>query len=356
MLELAAAIPLNRLFRRFGRPRRLPINLTFSVTWDCNARCRTCNVHRQRAENLTADEWGRVFEGLGHSPFWATFSGGEPFLRRDLPEIAIDLHRRCRPKVINIPSNGLLTERVRDGAARVIEACPGARLVINLSVDEIGERHDELRGVPGNYERVMKTFQALKALSSDNLTVGFHTVISRFNVERVPEIHRTLEALGPDSLISEIAEERVELDTVGKEITPSAEAYARAADFLVGELKAHRRRGAGRVARAFRMEYYRQAAQLLARPQEIIPCYAGVASGQVAPDGTVWACCVKAEPLGRLRDVDYDFRRVWFSPAADAVRRETAHSRCCCPLANAAYTNMLHHPGSLFRAALNWLR
>lgn len=356
MLELAAAIPLNRLFRRFGRPRRLPINLTFSVTWNCNARCRTCNVHRQKAEELTAEEWGRVFESLGRSPFWVTFSGGEPFLRRDLPEIVINLYRRCRPKVINIPSNGLLTERVREGAARVIEACPGARLVINLSVDEIGERHDELRGVPGNYQRVMETFRALRTLPTDTLTVGFHTVISRHNVDRVPEIHRTLEALGPDSLISEIAEERVELATVGVPITPSAEAYARTADCLVGELRMHRRRGAGRVARAFRIEYYRQAARLLARPREIIPCYAGIASGQVAPDGAVWACCVRAEPLGRLPDVDYDFRRVWFSPAAAAVRRETARSKCCCPLANAAYTNMLHHPTSLFRVALNWLR
>jgi len=356
MLELATAIPLNRLFRRFGRPRRLPINLTFSVTWDCNARCRTCNVHRRRADDLTAEELGRVFAGLGRSPFWVTFSGGEPFLRRDLPEIVIDVHRRCRPRVINIPSNGLLTGRIRDGVARVTESSPDVRLVINLSVDEIGERHDELRGVPGNYEKVLETFRALKALGRENLSVGFHTVISTYNVERVPEIHRTLEALGPDSLISEVAEERVELDTVGQAITPSADIYARAVDFLIGQLRKHRRRGTGRVARAFRMEYYRQAAQLLDRPREIIPCYAGVASAQVAPDGTVWPCCVKAEPLGNLRETEYDFSRIWFSPAADAARRETARSGCCCPLANAAYTNMLHHPRSLLRVALNWLR
>jgi MoaA/NifB/PqqE/SkfB family radical SAM enzyme len=356
MLELARAIPLNWLFRRFGRPRVLPFSLTLSLTCDCNARCRTCHIHNRQAEDLTPAEWQQIFACLGHSPFWVTFSGGEPFLRPELPEIAIALHRHCRPRVINIPTNGLLTGRITETADRVTRACPEARLVINLSVDDIGERHDALRGVPGNYRKVMESFKALKRLPARNLTIGFHTVISKFNVERIPEIYRTLQALGPDSLITEIAEERVELDTVGRDIAPSPEAYGRAVDFLVGEMKKERWPRAGKVTRAFRMEYYRQVKQLLAEKREIIPCYAGCASAQIAPDGQVWLCCVKAEPLGSLRESGYDFRKIWFSPAVRAAQRDVVQTRCSCPLANVAYTNMLHHPGSLFRVALNWLR
>ncbi len=356
MLELARAIPFTWLYRRFKRPRKLPFNLTLSLTYDCNARCRTCNIHNREADPLSTAEWLRVFESLGTSPFWITFSGGEPFLRTDLPEIVTSCYRICRPRVINIPSNGLLTERIPEMTARMAKACPGARLIINLSVDEIGERHDELRGVPGNYDKVMHCYDALKNLDAANLTVGFHTVVSRFNVERIPEIHRHLEQLNPDSLISEIAEERVELDTVGHDIAPSPAAYGRAADWLISQMKHGQRRRAGRVTRAFRREYYRQVKRLLAEGCEIIPCQAGSASAQIAPDGQVWLCCVKAEPVGHLRETEYDFSRIWYSATARAAQREVARTRCRCPLANAAYTNMLFHPRSLGRVVLNLLR
>ncbi len=61
----------------------------------------------------------RSFANLGRTPFYITFTGGEPFLRRDLDEMVISVHRHCRPSVITIPTNGLLTDRVveRGGAS-----------------------------------------------------------------------------------------------------------------------------------------------------------------------------------------------------------------------------------------------
>jgi len=72
-----------------------------------------------------------------------------------------------------------------------------------------------------------------------------------------------------------------------------------------------------------------------------LPCYAGVASCQIAPDGEVWACCIKSESLGNLRNSNYDFRKIWFSEEAGALRTAIKARACSCPLANAAYTNML---------------
>jgi hypothetical protein len=44
-----------------------------------------------------------------------------------------------------------------------------------------------------------------------------------------------------------------------------------------------------------------------------------------------------------LRQVGYDFKRVWFSPEADRIRHSICAKECLCPLANASYTNMLHN-------------
>ena len=63
--------------------------------------------------------------------------------------------------------------------------------------------------------------------------------------------------------------------------------------------------------------------------------------GQIAADGDVWTCCIRAQPLGNLRDVDYDFGKIWFGKKADELRRSIKNRECYCPLANASYTNMM---------------
>jgi MoaA/NifB/PqqE/SkfB family radical SAM enzyme len=197
------------------------------------------------------------------------------------------------------------------------------------------------------------TFRAVKALALPNLSVGIHTVISRFNVEAIPSIYQTLRALNADSYITEIAEERVELDTVGANITPDSEHYAEAADYLVGQLKKERFKRLGRITRVFRMEYYKLVERTLRERRQVIPCYAGFASAHITPDGNVWMCCVRGESIGNLKSAEFRFREVWFGSKAEEQRKSIKAGECHCPLANAGYTNMLHSPVSLLRVLRN---
>ncbi len=77
----------------------------------------------------------------------------------------------------------------------------------------------------------------------------------------------------------------------------------------------------------------------------MIPCQAGWASGHLAPNGDVWTCCVRAEPVGNLRQTGYDLRPIWFERAGELrrLRRSIAAGECACPMANASYANMLLH-------------
>ena len=151
-----------------------------------------------------------------------TFTGGEPFLRHDLDEMVISAYKHCRPSVITIPTNGLLTDRIVGRVDRICRECPTSQIGINLSLDGVGEEHDDIRGVPGNWDKSMATWKKLKELqkSRPNLVLTVHTVVSRFNQDRFREIYNDLQFLEPDSYITEVAEERVEWDTVGWGITP----------------------------------------------------------------------------------------------------------------------------------------
>ncbi|GHO53115.1 radical SAM protein [Ktedonobacter robiniae] len=359
MLEILPKIAKIQASYATGQPLVLPLNLTISVSYRCNSRCKTCNVWQRPNDDFTLEEYERTFASIDRAAYWFTFSGGEPTLRRDLPQIIASAYRHCRPGIINIPTNGIQDAIIPARIEQVLQAAPGSEIIINLSLDGIGEKHDRVRGVKGNFARALKTYAGLKALKAryKNLTVGVHTVISNFNVDEFEQIYAYVrEELRPDSFISEIAEERVELDTVGMGITPPLPKYQAVIERLQQGIRQSEASGVSRITQAFRDRYYDLVKRTLAEQRQVIPCLAGVASAQIAPNGDVWTCCIRAEPMGNLREHDYNFQSVWSTPRAAELRRSIKAGECYCPLANAAYTNMLCHIPTVSRVALSVAR
>jgi MoaA/NifB/PqqE/SkfB family radical SAM enzyme len=229
---------------------------------------------------------------------------------------------------------------------------------VNLSLDGVGEAHDRIRGVRGNFEKFEERLSQLLALRArlPNLTVGIHSVVSTFSIGHLDQLVAYADRSGADQFITEIAEPRIELDTVGLPITPPAREYREAIDRLLAWIRGKRFTGMARVTEAFRVEYYELVKRLLDEQDQVIPCYAGWASAQIYADGTVWPCCVRADDLGNLRQHGYDFKKIWFGERIREVRRSVAARECHCPLANAAYTNMLHDGPTLVRIGRNLLR
>lgn len=157
-------------------------------------------------------------------------------------------------------------------------------------------------------------------------------MISRFNVHRFKEIQEGLKFLKPDSYITEVAEERVELDTVGWGITPKPHDYDEIADFLSQQAKQSPAKGIARFTQAFRAQYYQLAKRVLHERDQVIPCYAGWASAHIAPNGDLWSCCIRAESVGNLRQNNYDIirsgvRRQWSRRQHQTQRVRLPHGK-----------------------------
>lgn len=349
MIELLPRIFAYKLTRAIGFPKLLPMNYTISLLYTCNSRCKTCNIYKKKAKNLTLPEYEKIFKNIGKSPYWITLSGGEPFLRNDIVDVCIALYKHCKPRILNIPTNGLLGDKIVNAVKLMTQLCPKTQFIINLSIDGYGAQHDEIRQIPGNFEIVSDVFKKLKALKARNLSVGIHTVISKFNVKDFSNIATKLMAWEPDSYITEIAEERNELDTMKTDITPSLLEYRSAIDFLIHRIKNGKFYGMNKITQAFRIEYYNLVKRVLRDKVQVIPCYSGVASVQISPDGDLWSCCVKATSMGNLRANDYDFKKIWFNKRFKNERISIKNKECYCPLANASYTNMLIDVPTLFR-------
>ena len=350
-----------KAFRTFGigtglslQSNPMPINFTVSVTNKCNARCKTCNVWRiyekepsLSKSELDAEEFARIFENIGKNAYWFTLSGGEPFIRKDIVEIYDALVHYCSPNIINIPTNATVPNRIEKKVREFLEIDNKSALIVNLSLDGVGSLHDEIRGVKGNFEALTSTYERLKALQPDfeNFRVGVHTVVSIYNINHLADIYDFVRGLNPkpDSHIFEVAEERVELNTIGSEITPSHKSFSKAFTPLRERIKSDYLKGdfLSRITQSFRQEYYEMVEKILVERRQVIPCYAGFASCQISPYGDVWACCVLAQSLGNLRETNFDFYELWHSEKAKEIRASIKSGECYCPLANASYTSML---------------
>jgi MoaA/NifB/PqqE/SkfB family radical SAM enzyme len=354
-IPLLARLAGYRASHAVGHPRQLPVNLTVSVTYSCPSRCATCDIWQKKVDDLSVDEYARIFPTLEKVPIWVTLSGGDQFIRSDFDEVVRLVRTLIEPSIINIPMNGVITERIFQLLPRIAEYSVGSQLVLNLSVDEIGEAHDQIRGADRNFEKLQQVAGLIHDLKKTypHVVLGVHTVISKLNVARIPEIERTARAIfRPDSYIAEVAENRVELKTMDKDITPDPAAYRRAVQHLQNAIRSHRSSvPVARLVESLRLEYYELSARILEQKKQVIDCYAGWASAHLAPDGNLWGCCIRAESVGNLRDHGLDFRTVWFGAQADAFRASVRAHECACPLANASYTNLLIDPRSLVRVA-----
>src|SRR5260221_13977331 len=82
MLEVLPKIAKMQASYALGKPLALPMNLTISVSYRCNSRCKTCNVWQRPNDDFTIEEYDKTFASVGRAAYWFTFSGGEPTLRK----------------------------------------------------------------------------------------------------------------------------------------------------------------------------------------------------------------------------------------------------------------------------------
>lgn len=354
--------------RWFGFQNFSPMTLTYSVTAACQSRCKTCQIGAMFCQDptrpekdLKLEEIEKIFQSMNPVYFF-NMSGGEPFMRSDLPEIVDLACRYLKPRVIHTPTNAILSEKIIENTEKIIQIVrkydASVPFTVKPSIDGVGELHDEIRGVRGNFKCLLKTIDGLKKLEGkyDNFHLELGTVISNFNIDHLEEIEDFVHSLGVESYRNEVAECRTEFFNLQDEITPPAEVYQRLIKDFARKVEENigKKKKLARTTEAMRVVYYDIAGKILEEKRQVIPCYAGVSNVHINYDGGVWPCCVLGyeKEMGNLRDYNYDFQKLWHSEEAQTVRKYIREKNCACPLANQAYSNELLHLPSLCKAGV----
>ena len=168
-----------------------PTTLNLLVNDICNSRCQMCSIWKQkRYKEFTPDELALILsDPLFSNLRYVGVSGGEPTLRRDLPDIYRVLVQKHPP----IHGTGIITNAIRkdDVIIRMLASaniCREAGVPFNVmvSLDGIGEVHDRVRGREGNFESAVAVLRYFRDETDIPISIG--CTIAKDNVWYVDDV------------------------------------------------------------------------------------------------------------------------------------------------------------------------
>ena len=309
---------------------------THFVTSVCNARCAHCFYPINAGKNeLTLDEIDKLTRTLPLIRL-LLIGGGEPFLRRDLSDIVRLYFERTRFFTCSVPTNGFGPDEITRAAETICGLDANLSFGVTVSLDGFRPFHDAVRRLPGLYDRAIATLENLLAVSRSlpNLTVGVTTVFMRDN-------QREFEAFA-DFIYETYRPHQHSINLIrGEAFDPALKdnldldlytRLTRQADgrYPPGELRSGWRGARTRARREvnhLRSEYI--ARQAKGGPFEQF-CLAGEREFVLSEDGVLYGCELIGDPLGNVRDFDYDFRKLRAAPAVAAFAAKKHATLCKC--------------------------
>jgi MoaA/NifB/PqqE/SkfB family radical SAM enzyme len=349
--------------------KKLPISLVHFVTGQCNARCSHCFVDFEgpaadRA-NLSLEQIVELTKHLGGSLYNVNLTGGEPFLRRDLWEIAEAYYQNAGVHSIMITSNGYYTERTREFVHKFL-ASPFAKdkkLMFSFSVDSFPEKHDQIRKVKGLFAKVIETYRMLEGIEHDGIMMNVAITVTDRNFEDVQPLYAhlrdelSIKAFTATAMREAGVVKKIEFAT--KQNIHSA--YVRLVEEIhrdrnSGKTTGYKKNLQGRLMNAKNKIMNDIINDTYLEPQYRSHCPAAAMFGVIGNDGTVYPCEILDRPLGNVQDYGMNLLQLWEGTAAESARTFIRDSKCNCTYECAWAINIISNPKYYPALILNAVR
>ncbi len=308
--------------------------MNLMVTAACNSRCTTCNIWKEFKSNpsmikdeLSHVEIVKIFRKLPKTVSWLSLTGGEPFMRKDIPEI-IDAAIRHVPnlRLISIPSNGLLQDRI----LKTIRSLTGRRhpdIILTFSVDGPEAVHDKIRGLKGAFKKTWDTYtKARRLVRHDNdFQVAIETTISAGNAEHLLPFHQKLLDKGHKIAVTVAHDAYLYKNEHDKSFSPrkkmkEVKGLVRLFDSHLSLLNPQT---------FIERQYLRRVPEFLMDPKKrVVPCEALVSSFAMDSRGNMTPCLMWGMDLGNVREHAYSISKIWKSKKFKRVRNAIKAERC----------------------------
>jgi len=293
-------------------PRVRPTDVSIKLTENCQARCVTCDYWKHRwKEHIDTKAAIHLVNRLGQIGVTTLrFTGGEPLLRRDF----FDILREIDPSpftTIGLQTNGLLLSRL----AEKINSSPITH--VSVSLDAVGDNNDQIRGVPGYFDRAIAGLRLLEGktriIAMTLNQVGANDLETL--IDHIEEFGGYLACNLPDNRLYFLQ------DADLAELWPDDQTSERIVDALARRL--------GKQFTYYELDYIRRYLRhgSPSLRNENPPCVLGYTTIYIASDGFLRSGCYVLPPLGNV--LERDIVDILDSP--DYRRQAQAMLRLECP-------------------------
>ena len=324
-----------------------PFDLEFAVTNSCNLRCIQCDIWRYYEEKpemiqieLKTGEIEKIFSSYrGFNVVGIT--GGEPFLREDLPEIVNIVAKTQRKlKSLFITTNGQLTEKILGKVKEIQENIESIDRSFEftqlISIDGPKDLHDHIRGLVGAYDRALETIRLLSDLRSahPSFYLGTVTVCSPFNIDRFDEVINCISELKKEYDLEPsfcVWFEGQLYKNVGKRKDMKLEEFRKKLIALIPQIKSVVKTES--LVSTGRSIFYDLLGLWLKNPNsQIVPCGAARVRYFLGPAGDVYPCTIFNHKIGNMHDYGFDLNRLFQSNSRKETRHLVEKEKCpiCC--------------------------
>ena len=289
-------------------------------------RCKMCNIWKKEIkEELSVAQIGNFFQKAPYFS-WVGITGGEPFLRNDLLDIInVIVKYSKRLCAIHIATNGYLTDNIKTVIGEARRKYPKLKLVFTVSIDGPKSLHDDIRGVPGVWDKAVSTFCYLKQVPGAKVQFGF--TISEHNIGKFKDTFEEFKKIYPglrfdDVNVNIFQRSGFSYENSGMRGVSEANVMKDIASILAMDKDPF---SVNNFLRRAYLKLYEHYVRLKKTP---VKCQALSSSLYIDPYGNLYPCMVFNKKLINIRELETDFYSFWNSDIAKKASEECVKNLC----------------------------
>lgn len=282
------------------------LNGTVIVTYRCNARCTMCN--RYKCPSKPDEEIS--LETIKKLPkmYFTNITGGEPFIREDLPEIVRELYKKSDRIVIS--TNGFFTDRI----IKLCEEFPNVG--IRISIEGLEETNNKIRGLDDGFNKGYSTLKKLVEMKHPD--VGFGMTVQDANAKDLVSLYDLSNELDMEFATASLHNSFYFVEA--KNIIKDRMMVAKEFEDLVNKLLQ-----SNSPKKWFRAYFNHGLINYIFGQKRLLPCDMAFDTFFIDPYGDVMPCngTKDKQVMGNLNDCTWD--ELWNSDQAEKVRNVVRH-------------------------------
>ena len=340
MLPIFKKVKPIRFLKNLYFTQNEPVSLVHFVTNRCNARCSFCFIdfddENTFKDELSLEEIDRFTKTLGKSLVNINLTGGEPFARKDLIEIARIYARNTSLQSIYITTNGSLPDRIEKFAKQITEEFPYITISISISIDDIEEKHDKIRKIKGLFSTCIESYNLLRNIK--NVEPVINITVSHDNHNRIKNLYNDLLKIYKINSIkcTIVRDEGVYKipENTKKQILDS---YQWLTNQIIKDSKNevlsnyNQKTAQGRLHFTKDKMSYDYIIKAYMKPFYQSHCPAGKLFGVIDAKGNIFACeILEKDIIGNLRDNNFNFLKIWNNEKNKKLKQFISKTNCNC--------------------------